>query len=210
MQGFTNDEYNVMGEGFANFSSEDEADAKIPIFLLDKFKYDGKVAGDIEAIMYKLYTTDVLDLDEDGRTNDSTTYSYVKYFVFDGSAWAAYTNTVNETIQFGHDGTTWVPDNTIKYTFSEADYTAVADGLSASYPGPAGSVGNYGNFDRRVGNSAYWSESMLLEAINIVLNNVDANAAEEQKYVVTYDIYDGSNGTEDFAVIKLNGSWVAQ
>ena len=39
----------AMGEGYSNFSSEDEALTKIPVFLTDKFKYVDKSAGDIEA-----------------------------------------------------------------------------------------------------------------------------------------------------------------
>ena len=37
--GFTAEEYATMGEGYSNFSSEDEALAKIPVFLLEKFRY---------------------------------------------------------------------------------------------------------------------------------------------------------------------------
>ena len=33
---------------------------------------------------------------------------------------------------------------------------------------------------------------------------------EEQKYVVTIEVYNGSNTTEDFAVIKVGGEWVYQ
>jgi hypothetical protein len=199
-----------MGEGFPNFTNEDEADAKIPVFLLDKFKFDGKKAGDIEAIMYKLYTTDVDDIDGDGRTDDRTTYSFVKYFVFDGAAWGPYSNTINETIQFGHDGATWVPDNTIKYALTGNDYASIVAALSGTYPGPTGSMDNFGNFDRRQGNSAYWSDSMVLEALNVVLNDINPGAADGQKYVVTIEVYNGSNGTEDFAVIKAGGAWVLQ
>ena len=69
---------------------------------------------------------------------------------------------------------------------------------------------SYGNMDRRVGNPAEWTDAMVLEALNIVLDNIDPNAAEEQKYVVTVDIYNGGNTTEDFAVIKMGGEWVYQ
>lgn len=196
IQGFTEDEYAIMGEGFPNFSSEDEADTKIPIFLKDKFKYDSKQDGDIEAIMYKLYV------------GGGVTESYVKYFVFDGDNWSAYNNNIVESLQFGHDGTTWVPDNTIRYTLGSEDYTFIADELATTYPDATGSVGNYGNFDRRSGNAAFWSESMLEEAFNLLLNDKDPSAEEGQKYVVTYNIYNGSNTIESLGLIKESGSWI--
>lgn len=195
IQGFTEDEYEAMGEGFPNFSYEDEAFAKIPIFLKDKFKYDNKSAGDVEGFMYKLYV-------------DGVTESYVVYFAYDGSYWSKYENVVNQTIQFGHDGTVWVPDNTIKYTLAGSDYVFIGESLADTYPDPAGSAENYSNFDRREGNDNYWSNDMLVEAMGVLLNNIDASAAEGQKYVLSFDIYNGAAGIEELSVIKTDGEWV--
>jgi len=208
IQGFTEDEYAVMGEGFPNFSSEDEADAKIPIFLLDKFKFDGKEAGDIEAIMYKLFVVDEDDIDGDGRTDDRTTYSFVKYFIFNGSSWSVYNNVIQETLQFGHDGNTWVPDNTIRYTINSTDVAFISNAFIAIYPGPADNVGFFGSFDRRASSSNYWSDEMLLEAFNVLLDSIDPSAEEGQKYVLTYIIYNGSTTNETMSVIKTGGVWI--
>jgi hypothetical protein len=208
--GFTNDEYSAMGEGFSNFSSEDEAIAKIPVFLKDKFKYETKVAGDIEATMYKLYTTDVDDLDGDGRVDDNTTYSFVKYFIYDGSNWSEYNDVLTTSIQFGHDGATWVPDNTIKYTFTGEDVSFISNALIGTYPGPADNVGFFGSFDRRSGSSNFWNDAMLLEAFNLLLDNKNPSAAEGQKYVLTFVVYTGSTGNESKSVIKTGGVWVYQ
>lgn len=210
MIGFTDDEYNIMGEGFPNFSSEDEAAEKTAIFLKDKLKFDGYEAGDIVGTMYKLYTTDVDDLDEDGRTDDRTTYSYVKYFIFDGVNWSEYNDVIMETIQFGHDGTKWVPDNTIKYTLTGADVTFISNEFIDKYPGPADNVGFFGSFDRRSGSSNYWSDAMLLEAFNALLDNLNPSAEEGQKYVLTFVVYTGSTGNESKSVIKTGGEWVYQ
>lgn len=208
--GFTDDEYEVMGEGFPNFSSEDEAITKIPVFLKDKFKFDPKVAGDIVSTMYKLYTTDVDDLDEDGRTDDSTTYSFVKYFLFDGADWSEYNDVISSTIQFGHDGSTWVPDNTIKYTFTGDDVAFISDAFITIYEGPADNVGFFGSFDRRSSSSNYWTDDMLLEAFNALLDNINPSAEDGQKYVLTYVIYNGSTTNETKSVIKEGGVWVYQ
>lgn len=194
--GFTEDEYNDMGEGFPNFSNDDEAEAKIPIFLVDKFKYETVEAGDIFATMYELYV------------GGGVTESYTINFVFDGSAWSKYNNEANETIQFGHDGTTWVPDNTIRYSLTGADISLIESSLGATYPGPTSNVSQYGSFDRRPGGSNYWDNDMLLEAFNVVLDNLDPSAAEDQKYVLTIVTYVGATVEEEFSVIKTGGEWV--
>lgn len=208
VQGFTDDEYATMGEGFPNFSSEDEAEAKIPIFLLDKFKFDGKEAGDIEPIMYKLFVTDEDDVDGDGSVDDRTTYSYIKNFIFDGNEWSPYNNVIEQSLQFGNDGTSWVPDNTINYTLSGADIAFISDTFIDIYPGPADNFGFFGSFDRRSSSSNYWTDDMLLEAFNALLDNIDPNAEEEQKYVLTYVIYNGATTDETVSLIKTGGVWV--
>jgi len=181
--GITDDEYTAMGEGYSNFSSEDEAIAKVSVFLVDKFKYSGKMAGDIEAIMYKLYT-------------GGSVKSFIANFIYDGASWSEYNNVIDETIKFGHDGTTWVPDNTIKYTLTGADYTLVGNG-------------NYGNFDVRAG-KAEEQESVRLDKVNTILLNNFPSDAEGQKYIVTYNIYNGAAGVWSLAVIKEGGAYVKQ
>ena len=210
MLGFTDDEYSEMGEGFPNFSNEDEAIAKIPIFLKDKLKYETYAAGDIVGTMYKLYTTDVDDIDGDGSTTDSTTYSYVKYFIFDGADWSEYNDVISSTIQFGHDGTIWVPDNTIKYTLTGDDIALIESAFMDIYPGPADNVGFFGSFDRRPSSGNFWSDDMLLEAFNVLLDARNPSAEEGQKYVLTYVIYNGSTTNETMSVIKTSGVWVYQ
>jgi hypothetical protein len=194
--GITDDEYSAMGEGRAQFSFEDEALAKIPVFAKTKFQYDGKIAGDIEGIMYHLYVTDTQDVDGDGRTDDRTVYSFVTFVIYDGSDWSIYTNVIDETIKFGHDGTTWVPDNTIKYTLTGADYELVGNG-------------RYGNFDVRDGKDEQ-PESVRLDKINTILLNNFPSDAEGQKYIVTYNIYNGANGVWSLAVIKEGADYRIQ
>lgn len=208
IQGFTDDEYEAMGEGFPNFSSEDEAEEKIPLYLKEKYFFKNRDAGAIESIMYKLYVTDVDDVDGDGRVNDRTTYSYVSYYIYDGADWGPYTNEVQETVQFGHDGEKWVPDNTIKYRLTSTDIALIESSFESKYPGPADNVGFFGSFDRRSGSSNYWSDEMLLEAFNVVLDNNNPTAEDGQKYVLTYVIYNGSTVDESMRVIKENAEWV--
>ena len=49
---------------------------------------------------------------------------------------------------------------------------------------------------------------MLLEAFNALLDNIDPSAEEEQKYVLTYVIFNGSTTNETMSVIKTGGVWV--
>jgi len=194
--GITDDEYTAMGEGRAQFSYEDEAYAKIPALAKTRFKYDAKVAGDIEGIMYHLYVTDTQDIDDDGETDDRTVYSFVTFVIYDGSDWSIYTNVIDQTIKFGHDGATWVPDNTIKYTLTAADYTLVGNG-------------NYGNFDVRAGKDEE-AESVRLDKVNTILLNNFPSDEEGQKYIVSYNIYNGANGVWSLSVIKEGGAYVKQ
>jgi hypothetical protein len=194
--GISDEEYSSMGQSRAQFNNEDEALTIIPVFAKTKFQYDGKIAGDIEGIMYHLYVTDTQDVDGDGKTDDRAVYSFVIFVIYDGSDWSIYTNVIDETIKFGHDGATWVPDNTIKYTLTGADYTLVGNG-------------NYGNFDVRAGKDEE-QESVRLDKINTILLNNFPSDAEGQKYIVTYNIYNGANGVWSFAVIKEGGAYIKQ
>lgn len=180
--GFTEDQYSAMGEGYPNFSSEDEANMKIPIALIDVYKYDTLSAGDIVLSMYELYI------------GGGDTESYTAAYIYDGEAFSAYTNVAEETIQFGHDGTTWVPDNTIKYTLTDADYELVGNGF-------------YSNFDVRAGKDEETVASRLAKINTILLNNSPSDE-EGQKYIVSYNVYNGTNAIYTMSVIKTGGEYV--
>ena len=132
------------------------------------------------------------------------------FYTYTNGQWTGYENVIEASLQFGLENDIWVPDNTIRYTMIGTDYSAVVSALEDTYPGPAGSVDNFSNFDRRPGNANEWTDSMMLEAVNAVLDGIDAGAAEAQKYIVTADVFTGSSGTEDFTVIKEGGVWIYQ
>lgn len=195
--GITEDEYNMMGESYPNFSSTDEAEAKLPVFLLDKYKYQDLSAGTVKPVFYQWYSGGI--------------HNEVAYFVYDGTSWSLYDNLVSQTAQFGYTDGHWETDNTIQYTLVPADYAYIGSVFEDTYPDPAWSVGNYNNFDRREGNRNQWDDDMILEAMNALLNGkVAPDAAEGQKFVMTFAIYNGNAGTESVALIKENGVWVRQ
>ena len=194
-----------MGEGsgqpgrFNNFSNSVPADDYIPTFLSLTSPFAFAQEEDEIFVIYKYFSTSCFCTQTRGNS----------YTIIDGE-WTPHTSVISTTLQFGHDGNSWVPDNTIRYTLTGADYGAIVSALSGTYPDATSSMDNFGNFDRRSGNNAYWSDDMVVEALNIVLNIIDPSAAEEQKYVVTFDVFTGSSGTEDFAMIKIGGEWVRQ
>ena len=202
--GITEAEYIAMGESRAQFSNHEEAEQKIPVYLKNKMQYSAPSAGDIQSVMYNLYVTDTQDVDNDGKTTDKTVYSYVVFYTYDGLDWTPYKNTIVETIQFGHDGSKWVPDNTIKYTLvRNSDYEYMASQLtSAEYSDLIGNLAKYGDFDYN------WTDAQINYALAIFLDYLNPDAAEGQKYILTYVIYD--NGENDYTTgfIKTNGAWV--
>ena len=180
---FTSEEYELMGGSgrFSNFSGEtSEANRKIAIYL--ETLYPFAAADDFVAVQYNFYSGSV----------SSKNVNYV----FDGAVWNAISSVINETIKFGHDGSTWVPDNTIKYTLTGADYELVGNG-------------RYSNFDVRDGKDDKPEEVRVGKISTILLNNFPNNE-EGQKYIVSYNIYNGANGVWSLAVIKIDGVYVKQ
>ncbi len=187
-----NEDYTAMGQSYPNFDDQDEALYKIAIFLGMEFPYAEE--GDLIPVAYDFYS---------GSTN-----TRFANFIFESGEFQYVPNVMEETLQFASDGETWVPDNTIVYSLKPSDYALIGEVLAETYPDPAWSVGNYNNFDRRDGNRNYWSKEMLVEAMNVVLNNLQPNAEEGQKYVVSFAIYNGSAGTESLRLIKQGDEWV--
>ncbi len=180
VQGFDADAYTAMGESFPNLSSTDEAEEKLPIFLKDYNKYNTVKVG--EPLMY-VYET---------RFD-----AHLIAFVYDGINYTLYENILSETLQFGHDGSTWVPDNTVKYILTAADFALVGND-------------RYGNFDVRPGKDEE-PISVRIEKINTILtNNFPDLAVEGQKFVVDYNVYNGSAAVYTIALIHDGTSFVQQ
>lgn len=184
-------DYTVMGQSYSNFDNATQALHKIPVFLGEKFPY--ALPGTTKEVFFAIYM------------GGGVTNHYKVPFTLEGDTWQGGFTT---TLQFGHNGSEWEPDNTIVHVMTDADFEYIGEQLMTEYPVQADSAGYYGNFDRRPTNAAYWSNAMILEAIDILLNNLDPDAEEGQKYTVKYAIYNGSAGVESMNVIKENGEWV--
>ncbi len=184
---------------YNNFSSSMPADNYIPTFLdlTSPFSFGQEDAEII--VIYKYYSSSCSCTQTRGNL----------YTVVDG-AWNAHQSTIATSLQFGFIDGQWVPDNTIQYSLTVDDYVTIGAAFADIYPQPAASASNYKNFDRRSGNAAEWTDAMLVEAFNVLLDGLDPSAAEGQKYVVTFAIYNGAAGIEQLGVIKEGGVWVQQ
>lgn len=183
------------GQRFSNFGDEEEALSKIGIFLGREFPY--ATEGEYKAVGYRFY-------------NGEATVTEYANFVFEGGDWTAIPSVISTALQFGFEDGMWVPDNTINYMLTSSDYSIIADALSANtdLATQLASIDRYGNFDRRPGASAEWNDANLLLAMKALLNEIAPNAEEGQKYLLTFDIYNGSNTTESLSLIKEGGMWV--
>ena len=194
-------DFDSMGEGsgqpgrFDNFSSSVSPNNYLPAFLAINFPY-GQEEEEL-IVTYAYYSS------------SSGAQVRGNLYTFTDGAWMAHQSTISTSLQFGHDGTQWVPDNTIRYTLVDADYSNVASTLltTPGFEDAAGNLDNYGNFNR-TGSGTSWSDEMMITAMGVVLDAIDPSAEDGQKYITTYNIYDGSSGTEERSLIKEAGVWI--
>lgn len=193
----SSEDYDAMGTGsgqpgqYNNFSSSVLPSNYLPQFL--SIKYPFAQEEDEIFITYKYY----------GGSSVGTVTKGNLYTVINGT-WSPNIS----SLQFGFENGVWVPDNTIRYILSGDDYPLVAAALlnEPGFETAAGNLDSYGNFNRG-GGSSTWTDKMIETAMGIVLDNLDPSAAEGQKYLVTYDMYSGGNGTEEVRLIKTDGEW---
>lgn len=176
--------------GIETFGSSTPAEDYLPTFLNLKFPYAQE--GEALDVVYNYVSS------SSGPQVRGNLYTKI-----DG-AWKGYQSTITTNLQFGHDGTTWVPDNTIKYTLvRNDDYEYMASQLTgAEYAGLIGNLAGYGDFDYN------WSDDQIHYALSLLLDHLFPTAPEGQKYSLTYVIYD--NGENDYITnfIRQGGAWV--
>ena len=167
-------DFDSMGEGsgqpgrFDNFSSSVSPNNYLPAFLAINFPY-GQEEEEL-IVTYAYYSS------------SSGAQVRGNLYTFTDGAWMAHQSTISTSLQFGHDGTEWVPDNTIRYTLVASDYDVVASTLltTAGFEDAAGNLDNYGNFNRTGGGSS-WSDEMMFTAMGVMLDNLDPSAADRSK-----------------------------
>lgn len=180
---FTPEEYELLGGSarFRNFSGDaDEAERKIGVYLGTLFPF--AAAEDFKAVQYDFFSGSV--------STENVNY------VYDGTTWNVIPTVIDVDLKFGHNGTNWVPDNTIKYTLTNADYALVGNG-------------RFNNFDLRAGRDEATVEARLAK-INTILKNNFPDAEQGQKYAVTYAFFDGSRGNLTLNVILEGSDYILQ
>jgi hypothetical protein len=188
-------DFDSMGEAsgqpgrYNNFGSSTPPDDYLPTFL--KIKYPYALEEDQLFVIYDYFSS------SSGAQIRGNLYTVVN------GEWVGHESVMATSLQFGHDGRVWVPDNTIKYTLTAADYTYIVDTYSNTYPSQTSNMAAYGNF-----NGFSWTMDMINEVIGAVLLNNFPGMAEGQKFRVTYSIYDGSTHDDVTNLILQGGVYV--
>lgn len=187
------EDYNQIGLRFPNFGSTEEALDKISTLLDLKFPFAEE--GDFVPVAYDIFNGSVVRL-------------YAN-FIFENGSFRGFPNIKQQSLQFGFSDGMWEADNTKRYSFIGDDYSLVSSAFADVYPGPASNVGDFSSFDVRESSGNYWSDDMLIEAMGVVLDNLEPNAEVGQKYVISFAVYNGSVVTETLSLIKnADNEWV--
>lgn len=188
---FTTEDYAIYDtelDGEEYFETQDVADLIIPGFLAEKYPFWGE--GSLVNVGFNLFDETLLETMETSETlsnlNEIDSYLSSNYEEADNGTFVelAYSS------------------NVLSYTLSNGDVEDIANALISKYPDPAESAANFGNFDRRPSNNAYWSDSMILEGLNILLGN---EYSVGQVVVATFPIYDGGTNFSESFTIQNNG-----
>lgn len=185
--------YTALGQSFANFSDKAIAEKRIAIYLKSTEKPFAN-AGDIQSVIYVYSYVDANKV----RKNDDT----LVQFQYDGMEWKVIPTITQKTSNFKFKNGIWVANNVIKYTFATADYAAAAAGLASetSIANQVNNLSSFGNFNRTTGATA-WDDDAVLKALNVVLKKNFPDAEVDQEFLVTINVYKGSNTTESFTLV---------
>jgi hypothetical protein len=181
---FTAEEYGIMGGSsrFGNFSgTTQEAERRIKLYLKNTL-FPFAADGDFKAVQYKLFSGGVSTINVN--------------FMFDGDVWDTISESTEIILQFGHDGQNWLPDNTIKYTLTQADYDLVGNG-------------RFANFDVRTGKDEETIEVRLAKINTILLNNFPQYGLD-QKFSVSYNVWEPGDNVYVMNVIHNGTEYILQ
>lgn len=191
----SNADFDSMGEEYGqpgkydNFSSSINPDDYLPTFLNVKYPY--ALEEDEMIVIYDYY--------------DSGTQLGGNLYAKESGVWSGFESTISTALQFSHDGTTWVPDNTIKYTLLGDDYSYMAAQLEGNPDFNNVSLDNlasYSDYDYN------WEDDQIIYSLDLLLDYLAPTAEDGQKYQVTYLLYDNGTSNVTRYLIKENGEWV--
>ena len=181
-------EYETELDGEEYFVTQDLADQIIPDFLADKYPVWGE--GSLVNVGYNLF--DETELEVMSTTETLTNLDEIDGYL--GDNYETATNGTFVEITYNAD--------ILSYTLSDDDFETIGNALSSKYPEAASSAANFGNFDRRPGRSAYWSNDMILEGFNELLGG---EYSIGQVVAVTFAIWDGGTNFSESFTVQYNG-----
>ena len=121
----------------------------------------------------------------------------VRAMKFNGINWVEVTGhvTVDQKVSFKRKNGVWIPDLSVKYSMTAADYTYIGDNSTAGTASSRANLKSFGNFYRLSSTSPnYWSDADLELAFGQLLKYKFPNAEIGQKYEITYLAYNGATG----------------
>lgn len=175
-------DFDSMGEAsgqpgrYDNFGSSTPPSDYLPTFLNNKYPY--ALEGDALTIIYDYFS--------------SSSGAQIRGDLYTKKAgvWSGFQSTITASLQLAHDGTSWVPDNTIKYELAADDYALIVSTYKteAGYESAVQNLEAYGNIS-----TFNWTEEQIDAAMNTVILNKYPNMEEGQKFAITVFVYDGSS-----------------
>lgn len=175
-------DFDSMGEAsgqpgrYDNFGSSTPPGDYLPTFLNIKYPY--ALEGDALTVIYDYFSS------SSGAQVRGDLYTK------NAGAWSGFETTISTSLQLAHDGTSWVPDNTIKYELVAADYDLIADTYRdvPEYAAAVTNLESYGNIS-----TFNWEPEQIDAAINTVITKNFPGMEEGQKFAITVYVYDGSS-----------------
>ena len=183
------------------FTSTDEA--LLPDFFNKFLKSNivGATAGTVQYVSYFV------------RLSATSTPQYVMAMVYDGNNWSKIVKTLTgtKTLTFVKKDGAWAPDLTIRYTLATADYEWISNNPAIGTEANRANLRSFKNF-YQVGSGTdtrYWTPEQIYAGLSALLKDRFPNAPEDQKYLLSYIVYRGSNNTDQTTFIKdASGNYV--
>lgn len=206
------DDYDTMGQSYPNFSSSDDADAKISIFLVDKLKYENKKEGDVENVIYTL------------RHKVDGSYvaepALLSYILSADGVWEILSSTVDESFLFVFTkDLEWIADPTIRLTLAKEDYQYLTDNHEAFEVELGHNVFNedatlnsknwgyfaqYSNYDM-----SKWEEEDVDPSLLYLLENKLSTSPEvDESWKLTYKLYRADSDYGSTTFVYDGSNWI--
>lgn len=182
-------DFDAMGFRFPNFSSSNRAENFLPQFLSNTLRPFAQ-EDDTQIVIYDYFSS------------SSGVQVRGDHYTFTGGQWVEYESTIEASLNFGHDGTGWVADNTIKYTMVTDDYTWIVDNFTGTYDGTS-NMAQFGNFS-----CFSWSLEQKVDVITSRLEVLYPGITDDpQPFKVTYSEFCGFTADRVMTVTLSGGEW---